>query len=76
MSGPVHRAMRKPQLPNRRRRFSRKTGFGEHEEAQSRQARKIYFLPKTKTQSPRNTLSAGLDEPHDVGSASIVECVS
>jgi hypothetical protein len=70
----MHRAMRKPQLPNRRRRFSRKTGFGEHEERQSRSARKIFFLPKTKTQSPRNMLSAGLDKPRDVGSVSIAEC--
>src|SRR6266852_1547688 len=72
----MHRAIRKPQLPNRRRRFSRKTDFGEHEETQSRRARKIFFLPKTETQSPRNVLSADIDKPRDVGSVSIVECAS
>ena len=72
----MHRAMRKTAPPNRRRRFSRKTGFGEHEEAQSRSARKIFFLPKAKTQSPRITLSAGLDKSDDVGRASIAECTS
>jgi len=68
--------MRKTAPPNRRRRFSRKTGFGEHEEAQSRSARKIFFLPKSETQSPRNTPSAGLDKPDDVSRASITECTS
>ena len=70
----THHVKRKPQLPNRRRRFSRKTDFGEHEETQSRRARKIFFLPKAKTQSPRNALSAGIDKPRDVGGVSIVEC--
>jgi hypothetical protein len=70
----MHHAKRKPQLPNRRRRFSRKTGFGEHEETQSRRARKIFFLPKAKTQSPRNMPSAGFGAPRDVGSVSIAEC--
>ena len=68
--------MRKTAPPNRRRRFSRKTGFGEHEETQSRRTRKIFFLPKPETQSPRITLSAGLDKPDDVGRASVVECTS
>jgi hypothetical protein len=72
----IHRAIPKPQLPNRRRRFSRKTDFGEYEETQSRSARKIFFLPKTETQSPRNVLSAGIDQPRDLGSVSIVECAS
>jgi|SRR5450631_109846 hypothetical protein len=72
----MHRVKRKPQRPNRWRRFSRKTDFGEHEETQSRRARKIFFLPKTETQSPRNALSAGIDRPRDVGSVSIVECAS
>ena len=72
----MHHVKRKSQRPNRWRRFSRKTDFGEHEETQSRRARKIFFLPKTETQSPRNALSAGIDRPRDVGSVSIVECAS
>jgi hypothetical protein len=72
----MHHVKRKSQRPNRWRRFSRKTDFGEHEETQSRRARKIFFLPKTETQSPRNVLSAGIDQPRDLGSVSIVECAS
>ncbi|QWG15456.1 hypothetical protein KMZ29_12785 [Bradyrhizobium sediminis] len=45
-------------LANQRRRFARKSGFGERRSGAKPVSMKIFLLPKFATQSPRNPLSA------------------
>jgi hypothetical protein len=42
-------------------RFSQKSGFGERRSDMKPVSMKIFLLPKTATQSPRNTLSVAID---------------
>jgi hypothetical protein len=51
----------KSQLANQRRRFAQKTGFGERRCDAKPVSTKIFLLPKTATQSPRNGLLGGPD---------------
>jgi hypothetical protein len=51
----MHRADEN-RAPNRRRRFAQKTGFGERRCDAKPVSMKIFSLPKTATQSPRDAL--------------------
>jgi hypothetical protein len=58
----MHRAITKTAARISRTRFAQKTGFGERRRDAKPVGMKIFLLPKTATQSPRNALSAVLDE--------------
>jgi hypothetical protein len=47
---------------NQPRRFAEKSGFGERRCDAKPVSMKIFSLPKTATQSPRNALSTAIDE--------------
>jgi hypothetical protein len=49
-------------LANQVRRFARKAGFGDRRPAVKAVSMKIFLLPKSATQSPRNALSSALVE--------------
>jgi hypothetical protein len=59
---PAHAAPTKKAPANQLWRFAQKSGFGERRCGAKSPRMKIFSLPKTATQSPRNTLSSGIDE--------------
>jgi hypothetical protein len=58
----MHRAKAKPQPRISAARFAQKSGFGERRSDAKPVSMKIFSLPKTATQSPRNAILAGVDE--------------
>jgi len=59
---PRHAARRKNRVANQRWRFRQKTGFGERRCDAKPLCTKIFLLPKTTTQSPREAFFADADE--------------
>jgi hypothetical protein len=58
----MHHANGKRRLRISGVRFAQKSGFGERRSDAKPVSMKIFSLPKTATQSPRNAILAGVDE--------------
>ncbi|MDE2471449.1 MAG: hypothetical protein KGL35_22660 [Bradyrhizobium sp.] len=56
----------KDRLTNRLRRFAQQTGFASADEASCRSGVKIFLLPKTATQSLRNTHKSTFAAPNSL----------